>query len=91
MQAAEIHKLLECRTHFYNIFISEVNHIICGISVEKGCIYIDELVMSLVSNLRDMITEECMCLLDLWSWKSCMAREWTSDSASDDSITSSDF
>ena len=87
---AEIHKLLECRTHFYNIFVSQINHIICGISVEKGCIYIDELAIPLVSNLRDMITEE-LYVPPAFIKLEALTHELTNDSGSDDSITSSDF
>ena len=57
MEAA-IHKLLDCRTHFYNIFIYEVNKIICDINIEKGSIYVDELAIPLVRNIREKITLE---------------------------------
>ena len=55
---AHIHELINCRTHFYNIFISTMNNALCSVKLCNGKIPTLQLAKALVENIEKSITPE---------------------------------
>ena len=54
----KIYKLLDCHTHFYNIFISELNIVICELKLKHGTVTVRQLARPLVHNIERHISPE---------------------------------
>ena len=55
---AHIHELINCRTHFYNIFISAMNNALCAVNLCNVKIPTLQLAKALVENIEKSITPE---------------------------------